>query len=78
MPADLNLTEALMVKIKETKDFCHHALTPVPRRSTLPTQTTLFSIIYSWTNVYSASQMTLKGSHSICYEDGCLLGGKTK
>ena len=44
LPADLNLTEALMVKIKETKDFCHHALTPVPRRSALPTKT-LFSNI---------------------------------
>ena len=74
LPADLYLTEALMVKIKETQDFCHHALTPVPRRSTLPTKTTLFSISYSLTNVYSASQMTFRGSHSSGYKDECLLG----
>jgi len=72
LPADLYLTEALMVKIKETKDFCHHALTPVPRRSTLLTKTTLFSIIYSLTNVYSASQMTFRGSHCSGYKDSLL------
>jgi len=51
LPADLYLTEALTVKIKETKDFCLHTLTPVPRKPTLPTETTLFSNIYSLTNV---------------------------
>jgi hypothetical protein len=78
LPADLYLTEALMVKIKETMDFCHHALTPVPRRSTLPTKTTLFNIIYSLTNVYYASQMTFRGSRSSGYKERCLLGSKTK
>jgi hypothetical protein len=74
--ADLNLTEALMVEMKGREEFCHHALTPVPRRSTLRTQTTLFKIIYTLSNVYSASQMTFKDSQSSGYEDRCLLGGE--